>query len=410
MTQMIISQPYSSTYIDRLDRSISFIVVFQITALLIKNMFVTTLQFAANYNSYLNELMYVVMGAIYLRFLVCYGFRLKLMTVFVLLICLIFWLVSFVFNSSLLQYSYLRSALVTFLVYCVPLLIFIPLLHNPDTLMDILYKYSRFSAVMAILCWVLVMTGMPTVADYSMSYGKAAVVPCVVLFVRYLKDKRRTDLVLFMGCTVAIMTLGSRWPLLSIAAAISYGVIRYLAIGKKKVLIILLLLLLVIGYQYYSEHVILLIQRAIANMGINSRTINLLVSGEIAYSSGRTEIHDTLILKLNESPLIGFGAGGAYIALNDELAHSFILDASMNFGYPLAIAIVTGSAFLTMWYFWKNRFSSYGELIMVYTCLFWPAIAVGESFWSSDKFWMLISLFILGHYMKRNIEEKENTI
>jgi hypothetical protein len=248
------------------------------------------------------------------------------------------------------------------------------------------------------------MTGMPTVDNYSMSYGKAAVVPCVVLFIQYLESKRKTDLFLFIGCTVAIITLGSRWPLMCIAAAISYGVIRYLVRrNKKKIFMIVLLLVLVIGYQYYSEHIIALILSVIANIGVNSRTINLLVSGQIAYSSSRTAIYDTLILRLKESPLIGFGAGGAYIALNDELAHNFFLDSAANFGYPLAILIISGSAFLTIYHFLESQFSSYRELIIIYACLFWPVVTVSQSFWSSDKYWMLISLFILGHYMKKNM-------
>jgi hypothetical protein len=129
----------------------------------------------------------------------------------------------------------------------------------------------------------------------------------------------------------------------------------------------------------------------------------LLVSGQIAYSSSRTAIYDTLILRLKESPLIGFGAGGAYIALNDELAHNFFLDSAANFGYPLAILIISGSAFLTIYHFLESQFSSYRELIIIYACLFWPVVTVSQSFWSSDKYWMLISLFILGHYMKKNM-------
>jgi hypothetical protein len=389
----------------RSDQRISFIVLFPITILLIKNMFVTTLQFASNYNYYLNIIIFISMAIIYVHHVFKFGLTINKLSLLVLLLSSLFWFLSFFLRPDIFRYSYLRSAVETFIVYCIPPLIFLPLIYNTDIFLDFLIRYNRIVAVMAVLCLFLVLAGFPTVGGYSMSFGKAAVVPAVVLAFEYSRNRKIIDLLLFLFCVLSILILGSRWPLLNIAAIIVYGLIKFLKIKNLwKVVLNIIILIIIVIILYFSKQIIDVMHQGLINLGVNSRTLNMLVSDSITYSSGRSEIHNELILKLRESPVLGYGAGGGYLALNNGLPHHFVLDTVANFGYPLGMLIIICSALLTILQFWRNRSNSYGQIIIIYACLFWPKITVGESFWSSDKYWMLISLFIVD-FSRRSIQQ-----
>lgn len=392
------------------DEVVIFTIVFQITILASKNMIVTTLQAANNFNSLFNSLITVLMGILYIRCLVATKFRIRIESLYIVLLSASFIIITYLFNQKLFEYQYVRSAFEIFLVYCIPLIFFIPIIKDTDRLLKYFYIAAYFMCITAIICLFAIIAGAQTVRNYSMSYGKAAMIPCIFLISKAFKEDHILDYILAFTCTVAIFVLGSRWPLLCIGAFLFYSITKKLYSNKKTFfpIISVLFITVLLSYLNYTE-LLRALSSTLSKIGINSRTLTFLLNDNLLFDSGRSDIHSTLLSKLYESPILGLGAFGGNVAVG--LSHHFILDTWANFGFIFGSIILIYSILLTFDRYWSFRSSSYGELIMIYACMIWPKIMIGESFWSSDKYWMLISLIILGRYLKTirisKIKEKE---
>lgn len=396
---------------EKQDKVIIFTIVFQIALLASKNMIATTLQAAYNLNTYFNFIITFIMMIVYIRCLIITRFRMKIETFLIIFLSAAFFIITFLFNQSLFEYNYVLSSLKIFAIYCIPLILFVPLIHDTHKLLQGFYFASYFMLITAIICFVLILAGAETVRDYSMSYGKAAMLPCIFLFSKSFKEDSILDYILAILCTMAIFVLGSRWPLLCIGAFLLYGITKKLYSNKKVFIptLITITISILLLYAYYTE-IIEGLSLIFNKIGVSSRTLSYLLNDRIAYDSGRSEIHSELLLKLKESPLFGYGAFGGNVAVG--LPHSFVLDTWANFGFLFGSIILIYSIYMTIYRYYLNRSSSYGELIVIYACMIWPKITIGESFWSSEKYWMLMSLIILGRHLKlnvkRKVEEKSN--
>jgi hypothetical protein len=381
------------------DGIIRFTIVFQIALLACKNMTVTTLQAVFNLNDYFNVIIAIIMAILYIRCFLITKFRIKITSFLIILSASIFFAFTYLCNNNLFNYYYVISGLKIFIVYCIPLIILVPLIQDTDKLLKDFYFASYIMCTIAFICFLLILAGAETVGGYSMSYGQAAMIPSIFLFSKAFKENSVKDFILAFLCTIAVFILASRWPLICIGTFIVYGIIRKTYSSKKRLLFYTTVIIPIIFLLYNNYMEIMIGLNLILNkIGLSSRTINLLLSGNIGYDSGREQIHLELISRLMESPILGYGAFGGNVIVG--LAHNFILDTWANFGFIFGSVILLYSIYMTINRFWLNRASSYGELIAIYACMFWPKITIGESFWSSDKYWMLISLILLGGGMK----------
>ncbi len=392
------------------DDVVIMLIVFQITILASKNMIVTTLQAAFNFNSLFNSIIAVLMGILYIRCLIATKFRIRIESFYIVVLSAIFIVITYLLNQNLFEHQYVRSTFETFLVYCIPLILFVPIIKDTNKLLKYFYIASYFMCITGIICFLVIFAGAQTVRNYSMSYGKAAMLPCFFLISKAFKEDRIFDYILAFSCTVTIFILGSRWPLLCIGAFLFYSITKKLYSNKKTFIpvISVLFVTLLLFYLNYTE-LLRALSSTLSKIGIHSRTFTMLLNDNLLYDSGRSYFHSELLLKIYESPILGLGAFGGNVAVG--LSHSFLLDTWANFGFLFGSIILIYSICVTIYRYWLNKSSSYGELIMIYACMIWPKITIGESFWAADKFWMLMSLVILGRYLKHKndskIEEKQ---
>lgn len=283
-----------------------------------------------------------------------------------------------------------------------PLLIFVPLLYNPEILLNYLYKASYIMGILAFITFLFVTLGYETVHRYSMSYGAAVMMPSIFLFSKAFKDNLIKDYILASTCTAVILAIGSRWPLLCIGAFVIYGILSKTFTNKRQTvfLFIPIMVFLFLSYRYYTdilEGVAILLD----GLGISSRSIRLFISGKATYDSGRSYIYERLLLKLKESPLLGYGAFGGIIALDGGTPHHFILDIWANFGYIFGSIILVLSIYKTVQHLRLSKGTAHSELILIYSCMIWPKSTVGGRFWSTEAYWMLIALFLLGNSLRK---------
>ena len=380
------------------NRIIGFTVVFQIALLASKNMVVSTLLFANKYNSILNVLIFGIMILIYARCFVKIGLRIHKKSFYIILASFIFFTITYLFNKQLFTYHYVTEALIAYLLYCLPLIILIPLLSKTDDLIKKFYTASYVMGFVTLTVFVLILLGFDTVKSYSMSYGAAAMIPSVFLFSRAFRENSLKDFIFAGTLIIAIFALGSRWPLLCIGSFVIYKLFSKASLNKRNRWLLIISISILLAFIFLIKDSILMGLGAIFDkFGINSRSIILMLGDNMTYDSGRSEIHFILMERLKESPIIGYGAFGGNVIVG--LPHSFILDTWANFGFIFGTLILVFSIFMTIKRIVKNKGSSYGELIAIYACMIWPKMTIGESFWASNKYWMLMSLILLGSHI-----------
>ena len=117
----------------------------------------------------------------------------------------------------------------------------------------------------------------------------------------------------------------------------------------KKVLAVFLvgLVIAVYFYMYYQE-IIEFCYYLLKSLGFDSRTLRIMVAGELLDDSGRQNYHNGIILALRKSPFIGLGAFAGEATVG--LAHSLYFDIFANFGYLLGSFLII-FIFITTKYF-----------------------------------------------------------
>ena len=265
-------------------------------------MLTSTLIIVNKFNTQLNIIISIISILLYLRCLSKLNFRLYIKSLYIILLTFIFITSTYLFNKELFTYEWVISDLLVYIAYCIPLLIFVPLINNPTTFLSYLYYASYIMSIVSIITFGLVLLGFETVKNYSMSYGAAVMIPSIFLFSKAFKEKSIRDYTLASVCTFAILAIGSRWPLLCIGAFLIYSVLSKTFSNKEHAILMLMIILflLFLVNKYYID----ILERVIIFLdqyGISSRSIRLILSGKATYDSGRSLIYKQLLLKLQDS-------------------------------------------------------------------------------------------------------------
>lgn len=388
------------------DGAISLAIIFQIAVLAIKNIFASTLPQINQINTLLNIIIYTISIALYLFALNLTDFKIKRGSSLVLLFSISFLLSTFMLNYSLINSRYVIPGLMTFIAECVPVILLFPLLRSSEGFLKRLYRSSYYMASGVLIILVLIVVfKWEMISGYSMSYGFNAMFPAMILFSKSFRERNKLDFILASFCTIAVVMLGSRTPLLCIGSFFLFILLRRFGSNRHCILLIGLILAFVIFVSLNYVEIGEILSECMERIGFSSRTLTKMLSGSITSSSGRDVIHQRLIDKLAQSPIIGYGAFGAVKILDGILAHNLFLDIWATFGYIVGTVIIGYLVYFTIRNIWLYRETAYGELVAIFAFMVWPKAFVGGSVWTTTQLWMLIALFIWGSSAK-NVESR----
>lgn len=379
-----------------LNDSLSFIIVFQFTIMVIKNMLVSSNTMLESINGILNPLIIALIFLMYVAFILKNFRQIKVFykQIFLIIAIVLFWLLSYVNNPMLFMYSYLNNDLRDFIVYSLPVLIFIPMLKDTNTLLRYFNKASYFMFIGACIAGTLSILGdnsSNVYTAYNMSFGRNAMIPCLFLFSKSLTEKNKVDFLLATFLLSLIVLLGSRFPILCVATLLIIKILLLPRNKKKLVYLYWFIAISLILYLNVSSIASFLIS-ILDKLGIQSRTLKLLSMGMGSYTSGRTEIHQQLYAAINKSPIWGYGAGGGNIILNNGLSHGFLIDTFANIGYVFGSLFLLLSGIYIYRAYRLSQRNSGGELIIVLICSFVPISTIQLGLWSAEMFWFTIAL------------------
>ena len=143
--------------------------------------------------------------------------------------------------------------------------------------------------------------------SYNMSYGTYCLLPFLLHLNEFIKSKKVVFFCLAAYELYTILIYGNRGVLLSIA----FFVFLYFIFAKNSKTKVIFMLL---GFSLLSVAFVFgdTILDFVSSANINSRTIYMLTSGDIALSSERDELRLISLGMIKEHPILGWGFGGEY--------------------------------------------------------------------------------------------------
>ena len=231
---------------------------------------------------------------------------------------------SLIFPDNVL---YLKQSVGRFLLpILLPIFLAVASIRNFQILIDTLYFVSWCTFVLALIYVAMFFTGDSVFESYNMGFSYGLLIPTLSLYIR----KNFWSVVASFVMFLIIVALGSRGAAFII---VMYFIYDLFICNKKH-----FSLFVAVGIGGYL--LLPLFVELLANLGITSRTLLLLLSGDINSDSGRSYLYQRCFESLIQSPIIGLGLFGDRVILSGIYCHNFLLEIAINFGIPIAITLI----------------------------------------------------------------------
>ena len=155
----------------------------------------------------------------------------------------------------------------------------------------------------------------------------------------------------------------------------------------------------------YSKEITVALSQISSKIGLNSRTLNLLLSNNINHDSGRRELWAIVLSEICVSPFSIRGINADYLLIG-IYSHNFIIELLYEFGILLGVPFIIYiiyAIFKTV--ISKNNY--YTNLLKILLFNFFPLILWSATIWTSMFFWIWLLLFDYSK-IKCNAEYGEN--
>lgn len=268
----------------------------------------------------------------------------------------------------------------------IPVFLSVISIRNSAVFFDYALRMSYICTIIAVLYAFFYFTdNLPALdGSYNMSYGYGILFPA--LFLLYRSGKSNT--ILFSVLFICILFIGSRGPLLFI---VTFLFIRLFFFATSQ---IRLLLLLLISIFFLLVPIILnTLQKMLIN-GISSRTLYLLLSGEISNDTGRDLLQNNILEKIMEAPIWGYGIFADRFFLNGSYCHNVLLEVAVDFGLPLAFILILIFLYLIYSSIRKAK-QEYKLFIILVLCSCFLPLFVSSSFLINYTFYFCIGVLLV---------------
>ncbi len=180
---------------------------------------------------------------------------------------------------------------------------------------------------------------------YSLSFGYDLLLFCLVFLFFALSEKKPIDLIMAIAGFVMIILGGSRGPLMCIAIFLIIYIILWVKNSKYKVMCIVGLVTVSLAFLLFYESIMTSIIQLLESMNIESRTIRMILEGNISDDNGREPLWNAAIQMIKENPF-GWGMMGTrhvvyYLHVVGH-PHQFFLEVLVDFG------VIAGSVIIIM--------------------------------------------------------------
>lgn len=272
------------------------------------------------------------------------------------------------------------------------------------------YTYQLLHAL-SVGYWLYNSTGEVEKWSYNLNYGYNQLLVMAIFGYYAMKEKKMFYWLLCGASVLEIVLGGSRGPLVGVAIFGIILIIRYfkeLDLRLRIVLIITSFLMILLFAGVGVESVLQLINSIIKKFGISSRTIEMLLQGEIAYDNNRSRIYMTAIQMIKNGGIFGYGAYGDRYVISDiafvGYCHNLILEILIDFGILIGGFFCLRMLYASFKIMFLSQKSEWSDIYMILFISITKLFLSG-SYWYSEAFWGALAIWIS---YKREISRKIN--
>jgi hypothetical protein len=287
--------------------------------------------------------------------------------------------------------QYLESEIFYLLCINIPCFLCISSIKEIDILRQTLLVLSFVIFILGFIYYGLVWKGRIIFSGYSMSYSYYLLLPSLV----FVSQRKIIFNIAFLITCIMMLMLGSRGALI---IAILYAFSLWLIESKKKSILFLFIVIICIGI--FSNGALSFLQTIADKSGVSSRTLRLILEGNIAESSSRLAIYSDTWDSILNRPLLGHGVYGDRVVLNGLYCHNIFLEILHNFGL-----IFGGGLLLILFFFIFSVFQRSDEdnkkMILLFICFGFLPFLVSGSYLNYPEFGVFLGfLYYQNNYIK----------
>lgn len=254
-----------------------------------------------------------------------------------------------------------------------------------------LYRISIATSALVFVYVIGFFLGLIYFEKYNMSFGYACLLPMTIL---YYNNNKVSKLISFILLAVVI-ALGSRGPAMVFILYVILDIILY---DKKK-------MSLLVGFSIIAILILPLFVEMLEGLGIESRTISMVLEGNvISDDSGRDDIYKPISRLIFSEPF-GHGIYGDRVILNGAYCHNFFIELFYDFG-------IIGGGIICLWLFsWftsvylRSDKLNRRRLLLFSVVVFVPLMASG-SFLKDYNFGLLMGVIYSINKINHNVHVK----
>lgn len=193
-----------------------------------------------------------------------------------------------------------------------------------------------------------------------------------------------------IGITMIVLG-GSRGPLLCIAIFVAVYLIMRIADEKLIIKLVMAAVIGILGLIVYSNfnHIINIITNIMEQIGFTSRTLMMLLEGNVADDNGRQRIWNAAIQMIKDNPL-GYGAlGTRHIIYNYHdvgHCHQIFLEILVDFGVIIGGILILFFLINTFRIFTLNTIGKWRNVFLIFFARAFQLMLSG-TYWHVASFW-----------------------
>lgn len=260
--------------------------------------------------------------------------------------------------------------------------------RNIDFIEKVWYQISWIVFAEVLIYVLAYFGGLFFITDYNMSFSYGCLLPMSSLYHKKNKLSVLASLLMF----IVVVSIGSRGAAIIFLAYIVFDVLQ----NNKKLIIPLLLLL---SFALASLPTII---SFLDSIGLQSRTLDLLATGQIGNSSGRDNLYDIAINTILDNPFIGVGLWGDRVLFNGGYCHNILIEIFLNWGILVGIGIIGLFGVKTLQVYFKSDKLNKNRIISYFLIFIGPLMASG-SYLTDYDFGIFCGLIYLLYNKKNSV-------
>lgn len=290
---------------------------------------------------------YAVLAGMLLASLKQLHFQIKIDALLIFVIFALAYAISYSFVEENRRYMFSQwtdfasNPLYLLFVYSLPGYVFMRYITDYDRLYETCYIFSLIVVFCSLGSFVLMI--LRNAQPEYMSFSYNLLFGTIFTSVYFFKKKKALPLIATIIGIVLIFLAGARGPLACYIVSLVICFLLSKTTVTKKTVIVVLLISAGLFIMVLWDQVILSLKNAVDSIGISSRTIDLLLSGDFFSDSSRGEIQQKIVEAFT---LFGSGLYGDRVIGENHYAHNLFIELISQWGYLIGTLIIAALSLL----------------------------------------------------------------